>query len=414
VRTSVVIIGAGHSGLAMSHYLTAWSIDHVVLERGEVANSWKTERWKSLRLLTPNWQCSLPGHAYQGLAPDDFLTMPDVVAFIESYARIVSAPVRSQTTVRSVRRTDDGYLVETDNGSWRCRAIVVASGACNRAVMPRAAEALPTGLHSITPLTYREPSQLPDGGVLVVGASATGIQLAHEIHRSGRPVTLCVGEHVRLPRTYRGRDIQWWMNASGLLDTRFDEVDDLTRARNLPSPQLVGTPERITLDLNALRACGIVLVGRLVDFRGMKAVFSGSLRNVCALADLKLIRLLKLLDEWALSAGEEFEPGDVPTPTAIDASPHTELDLGGAAIRTVVWATGYRADYTWLDVPVVDHKGRLRHVGGIVDSPGMYLLGDPFMRRRKSSFIHGADDDARELGAHLAAFLGAGDVSSQP
>ena len=408
MRATAVILGAGHSGLAMSRCLSHRSIDHVVLERGEVANSWKTERWESLRLLTPNWQSRLPGHAYQGPEPDGFMTMSEVIEFIDSYARLVSAPLELDTSVTSVRRSDHGYQVATTRGTWECRAVVVATGACNIAHVPRVAEAFPATVQALTPMQYRGPAQLAAGGVLVVGGSATGIQLAREIHASGRPVTLAVGEHVRLPRTYRGRDIQWWMDACGLLDMRYDQVDDLVRARHVPSPQLVGTAERLTLDLNALTAMGVALVGRLGDVRGSVAQFSGALKNVCTLADLKMNRLLGTLDEWAAASGLDGEvgPAERYEPTRIDASLSIEIDLAKGAIRTVLWATGYRPDYSWLEVPVLDRKGRLRHQGGVVDSPGMYLLGDTFLRRRKSSFIHGAGDDASDLSAHLAAHLG--------
>jgi putative flavoprotein involved in K+ transport len=391
----------------MSRCLTERSIDHVVLERGQVANSWKTERWESLRLLTPNWQSKLPGHAYSGPAPDDFMSMPEVIEFIETYARLVAAPVKPETTVTSVRRTDSGYDVQTTDGAWQCRALVVATGACNLANVPACAEAVPQGITQITPLSYRGPAQLPEGGVLVVGASATGVQLASELQRSGRPVTIAVGEHVRLPRMYRGRDIQWWMEAAGLLDLRFDQVDDIVRARNVASPQLVGTPERSSLDLNALSDLGVTLAGRLGGIRGTTAMFSGSFRNMCSLADLKMNRLLGTLDDWAISAcrTDEVEPSHRFEPTRVAASPPIELNLASGAIRTIVWATGYKPDYSWLDVPVLGRKGKLKHVGGVVDSPGMYLLGETFLRRRKSSFIHGAGDDARDLSEHLAAFL---------
>lgn len=407
MRATAVILGAGHSGLAMSRCLSQRSIDHVVLERGQVANSWKTERWESLRLLTPNWQSRLPGHAYQGPDPDGFMTMSEVIEFIDSYARLVSAPVERDTSVTSVRRSDHGYQVATTRGTWECRAVVVATGACNIARVPPVAAAFPATVQALTPMEYRGPAQLAAGGVLVVGASATGIQLAREIHASGRPVTLAVGEHVRLPRAYRGRDIQWWMDACGLLDMRYDQVDDLVRARHVPSPQLVGTAERLTLDLNALTAMGVAIVGRLGDVRGSVAQFSGALKNVCTLADLKMNRLLGTLDEWASVKGldDEVGPAERYEPTRIDGPPSIEIDLAKGAIRTVLWATGYRPDYSWLEVPVLDRKGRLRHQGGVVDSPGMYLLGDTFLRRRKSSFIHGAGDDASDLSAHLAAHL---------
>jgi putative flavoprotein involved in K+ transport len=379
-----------------------------VLERGEVANSWRTERWDSLRLLTPSWLSCLPGQDYEGPDPDGYMAMAEVVELIDRYAVHVRAPVRTRTNVTSLRAVEGGYEVVTSDGAIRCRTVVIASGACNVPTVPALADAVPGLVTQFTPFDYRGPSGLPDGGVLVVGASATGVQLAAEIRQSGRPVTLSVGEHVRLPRTYRGRDVLWWLHASGVWDERYDEVDDLARARRLPSPQLVGTPERCTLDLNGLSAMGVELVGRFATVRDGMALFSGGLRNVLALADLKLQRLLDVFDEWARAAGRqtEFEPPDRLEPTSSSASVPLQLDLRSGAIRSIVWATGFRPDYGWLEVPVLDAKGRLLHDGGAVDSPGLYALGLPVLRRRKSTFIHGIEDDARDviglLDRHLA------------
>jgi len=272
------------------------------------------------------------------------------------------------------------------------------------------AEALPKEIHTLTPDQYRNPSQLPEGGVMVVGASATGTQIAEEIHRTGRAVTLSVGEHIRVPRVYRGKDIEWWMDAAGVLDERYDEVDDINRARNVPSLQLAGTDSRKTVDLNSLTSMGVKLVGRLANIRDGKAQFSGSLRNLCALSDLKMNRLLNTIDEWATDNGldGEVDPPHRLEPTRVEASPPLERDLAAGGIRTILWATGFRPDYSWLDVPVLDRKGRIRHDGGVVDAPGMYLMGIPFLRRRKSSLIDGAGDDAHELSEHLAAHLDGG------
>jgi len=404
-NVTAVVIGGGHCGLAMSHCLASRSIDHVVLERGSVAHSWKTERWDSLRLLTPNWQSRLPGRPYAGDDPDGFMSVRDVVGFLESYASGTSAPLYGGTTVTSVRPTDDGYDVMTDQGPWRCRTVVLATGACNRAAVPDHAAAIPADIDQVTPISYRTPERLAPGGVLVVGASATGLQLADEIHRSGRPVTVSVGYHVRMPRTYRGRDIQFWMDATGLLDERFDEVDDIVRARKVPSPQLVGTPERTMLDLNRLTAAGVELRGRLGAVRDGVAMFSGGLRNTCHLADLKMHRLLDTIDEWATEQGIGRPPArDDLSPTEVHDVPLT-LDLHDGSVSTVLWATGYRPDYSWLDVDVVDRRGRVRHHGGVVDAPGMYLLGTTFLRRRKSSFIHGAEDDCNDLADHMVGYL---------
>jgi putative flavoprotein involved in K+ transport len=380
-----------------------------VLERGEVANSWRHERWDSLRLLTPNWQCRLPGVRYEGPDPDGYMTAAEVVELIERFAEPARARVRTGTNVTSVRRVDDGYQVTTTDEKIQCRTVVIASGACNRPTVPDFADAVPANVEQLTTFGYRDPSQLNDGGVLVVGASATGVQLAAECRQSGRPVTLSVGEHVRLPRTYRGRDVLWWMDASGVWDQRYDELEDLVRARRLPSPQLVGTPERTTLDLNALAALGVEFVGRWATVRDGTALFSGGLRNVCSLADLKMDRLLGVFDEWARTEGLDSE---VAAPERYEAtqaprSARLQLDLRAGEIRTIVWATGFAPDYRWLDVSVVTPKGQLRHDGGVVDSPGLYALGLPVLRRRRSTFIAGVEDDAREVIDHLAGYLAA-------
>jgi putative flavoprotein involved in K+ transport len=352
------------------------------------------------------------------------MTMAEVVGFVSRYAEVTKAPVRTQTAVTSVTRVDDGYRVVTDRGEFRARSVMLASGACNLAAVPAALrDALPPSIHSLTALEYRNPAQLADGGVLIVGGSATGVQLADEVRRSGRRVVLAIGEHVRLPRTYRGRDVLWWMEASGVWNQRYDEIDDLSRARKLPSPQLVGTPERTTLDINTLSAAGVEIAGRLAAVRDGRALFSGGLRNLFALADLKMNRLLDTFDEWARGNGantaantaanaavntappERFEPTHVPD------KPRLDLDLSGGAIQTVIWATGFRPDYRWLHVPVVDGKGHLRHDGGVVDSPGLYAIGLPVLRRRKSSFIHGAEDDARDLTDHLVRYLAGAPVT---
>ena len=392
----------------MSSCLASRSIEHVVLERGEVANTWRTERWPSLTLLTPNWQSRLPGFTYEGSDPDGFRTLPETVAFLEHYARLVSPPLRTHCPVTAVRRTADGYEVATGQGTWHCKAVVLATGGFNVAQVPKVSQAVPPGIAQLTPVQYRNPQSLEAGGVLVVGAAATGAQLADEIQRSGRPVTLAVGEHVRACRTYRGKDMQWWMDATGLNDERYDEVENLRRARSLPSFQLAGYPDRRNIDLNALTSLGVKLVGRLAGIRDGKAQFSGSLRNVCELADLKLNRLLNRIDEWAEEKGVSgtVEAPHRPEPTRLEASPPLGMDFARAGIRTIVWATGFRPDYSWLRIPVLDQKGNMRHDGGVVtESPGLYVLGLTFLRRRKSSLIDGVGDDARDLSAHLAALL---------
>ncbi|MGI9386440.1 MAG: NAD(P)-binding domain-containing protein, partial [Methyloligellaceae bacterium] len=355
----------------------------------------------------PNWQSRLPGFGYEGDDPDGYRNMPEVINFLEQYADVISAPVVASTTVTSLRQTDDGYHVATDHGDWRCRTVVLATGACNIPHVPAFADAVPDSVQTLTPMQYHNPDQLEDGSVLVVGGSATGTQLAEEIHKSGRPVTISVGEHIRAPRTYRGRDILWWMDEAGVHNERYDEIDDINRARKVPSLQLTGSDERTTLDLNALTDIGVKLVGRIAGVNDNKAQFSGSLHNLCAMSDLKLNRLLDTFDEWASESGldAEVEAPHRLEPTRVEESPPLLMDLASGEIRTIIWATGFRPDYSWLDVPVLDRKGRIRHDGGIVDSPGMYLMGIQFLRRRKSALIDGAGDDARDLTAHLASYL---------
>ena len=250
--------------------------------------------------------------------------------------------------------------MRTDRGDWRCRTVVLASGACNIARVPSFADRVPPSVATLTAQSYRNPAQLADGGVLVVGASSSGTQIAHELQRSGRPVTLSVGEHIRAPRIYRGKDLEWWMDAAGVLDERYDQVDDIARARRVPSLQLAGTPDRSTLDLNALSDIGVRLVGRLAGItEDGKAQFAGSLRNMCALSDLKMRRLLDLIDEWARANGLDgtVEPPDRLPPTRVEDAPPLGMDLVKSGIKTIIWATGYRPDYSWLELPVLDRKG---------------------------------------------------------
>ena len=407
MRITTVVIGAGQAGLAMSRCLAERSIDHVLLERGEVASSW-SRRWDSLRLLTPNWQSRLPGFRYDGDDPDGYMSMPEVVGYLRRYAVTIDAPVETNTEVVAVDPAGDGYRVTTTNGEWTARSVVIASGAYNQPDLPAVAGALPATVASITPAEYGGPDQLGDGGVLVVGAGATGIQLADEIHRAGRPVTLSVGGHVRVPRVYRGMDIMWWLDAAGVLDERYDQVDDVMRVRRLPSFQLVGSQERRTLDLNALQDIGVNLVGKLAGITSEgTAQFSGSLLNQCTLADLKLRRLLDTIDTWATERGidDESEPPQRYQPTRVDASPPLLMKLTTGRFKTVLWATGFHSEYPWMHLPIFDAKGQIRHDGGVTPAPGVYLLGSNFLRRRKSTFIDGVGDDARELCDHMAGYL---------
>jgi len=258
-----VIIGGGQAGLAMSRSLRDRGRDHVVLERGRIAERWRSERWDSLRLLTPNWMSRLPGYAYRGPDPDGFMHRDDVIAYLEGYARSFTAPVEQETTVRAVTVYNGGYRVETDRGTWLARNVVIATGACDTPRVPDFADALDPAIVQVTPNAWRGPDALPPGGVLVVGAAATGVQLADEIRRSGRDVTLAVGRHNRVPRAYRDRDIMWWLDRTGILDRAVEDLRD-PDVRSEPSLQLVGGRPGRAVDLAALQARGVRLVDRVV------------------------------------------------------------------------------------------------------------------------------------------------------
>lgn len=407
-RTDVVVIGAGQAGLAMSYCLGARGVDHVVLERGRVAERWRSERWDSLRLLTPNWQSRLPGFSYRGDDPDGFMRSAELVSYLERYARSFSAPVREETTVRSVERHGARFVLRTDGGALVAGSVVIATGACDVPAVPAMAAHLSPDIDQIVPGRYRRPDQLREGGVLVVGASATGVQLAHELHRSGRPVTLAVGRHTRLPRRYRGRDIFYWLERVGVLAETADEVYDLEASRRQPSLQLVGRPDHRSVDLGVLQAEGVRLVGRGLDTSGARVRFADDLPYSVAASDRKLRRLLARIDHYVMVAGLGAEVGEPePLSSIAPAAAPAALDLRAEGIRTVVWATGFRREYPWLKVRALDSRGELRHRGGVTPVPGLYAIGLPFMRRRCSTFIDGVGADAEALAAEITSRLSA-------
>lgn len=400
-RTDTIIIGGGQAGLAMSRCLTEHGIDHAVLERGRVAERWRTERWDSLRLLSPKWHTRLPGFRYGGADPGGFMTMPEVISYFERYANSFDAPVHGETTVLSVQKTAGAYLVRTDQGDWKAPNVVVATGHCDTPFVPQIARDLSRSLHQLTPSSYKNPDQLPEGGVLVVGASASGIQLAQEIHRSGRPATLAVGRHTRMPRTYRGRDIAWWLESAGILEERAEDAFDIHAARRQPSLQLVGTPDHRTIDLGVLQDEGVRLVGRAEAAGGRRVCFRDDLHKTMASAEDKLGRVLGRIDDFIEETLMSADDPDRRAPIAVREAP-AQLDLRSEGIETVLWCTGYRRRYPWLKVPVLDIRGELIHRGGITPSEGLYALGLNFLRRRKSSFIDGVGDDAHALAGHIA------------
>jgi putative flavoprotein involved in K+ transport len=401
--TDTIVIGGGQAGLAMSRSLTDRGVDHVVLERGRIAERWRSERWDSLRLLTPNWMSRLPGWRYDGPDPDGYMTAAEVTDYFARYAEASSAPVVEHCTVESVRAVADRFEVVTTCGVFGARHVVIATGWCDRPWVPAMARRLSTGITQVTPSDYRNPSSLPQGGVLVVGASATGVQLADELRSAGRDVVLAVGSHSRLPRRYRGMDVFWWLDRIGSLDRTIDEMPDPARARQEPSLQLVGRPGGRRLDLGTLQRSGVRLAGRLDAVDGRRVRFAGDLPVTIANADRRMTRVLADIDTHIAATGltgEVLEP-DPPRNILATTSPD-ELDLRRSGIETVIWATGFRRSYPWLHLPVLDATGEIRQRRGVTPMAGLYVLGQRFQHFRSSNFIDGVGRDAAFVAHHLA------------
>lgn len=405
-----VVVGAGHAGLAVSRLLTGAGREHVVLDRGRVGERWRTERWDSLHLLTPSWMTRLPGWYYAGADPEGFLSAGQLVRSLEGYARSFDAPVLGGTTVLSVTPHGlDRYDVVTDRGTWRTRHVVVATGPHGNARVPAAVSGA-VDADVVTSNRYRNPGRLAPGGVLVVGASSSGVQIADELARAGRDVVLAVGRHTRMPRRYRGMDIFWWLDATGRLARTIDEVADPEAARREPSLQLVGRNGTADdadrdLDLATLQGRGVRLAGRLTKLSGRVATFADDLAGTVGAADRSLQQLLDRIDQHVDHVGltaEVWAPHR-PRPVALPRTSQTprRLDLAAEGIGTVVLATGFTPDLGWLDLPVVGRDGWIEQHRGVTAAPGVYVVGQRFQHRRDSGFIDGARHDAHTVVHHL-------------
>lgn len=394
-----VVIGAGHAGLAVSRLLTEAGVEHVVLDRGQVAERWRTERWDSLHLLTPAWMTRLPHFRAAGVDPDAFLSAGAFVEHLEHYAASFDAPVVTGAGVQQLARTDTGYRVQSHAGSWHARHVVIATG-------PHGQPRLVPGLDPARVLTagaYRNPDALAPGGVLVVGASASGLQIADELARSGRDVTLAVGRHTRMPRRYRGMDAYWWLSVTGRLARTIDTMPDPAAARQEPSLQLVGTSgPPADLDLGVLQQRGVRLVGRVTASRGGTVELGDDLGPSVADAERRLRRLLGSFDDFARCRhwDRELLPPEPLRRVAV-TPPVRRLSLTTERIATVVVAAGYEPDYSFLRVPVLGSNGQVSQVRGRTAAPGLYVVGQRFQHSRDSGLIAGARHDARDVVDHL-------------
>jgi putative flavoprotein involved in K+ transport len=344
----------------------------------------------------------LPGHAYAGDDPDGFMTAAEVADFFHGYATSFDAPLREHTTVELVTRDGDGFRIRTDQGELRSRNVVVATGWSNLPAVPAAAAQLPARVHQVLPNRYRSPADVPPGGVLVVGASATGVQLADELHRSGRSVTLAVGAHSRMPRRYRGMDSFWWLDQIGAFERTVDEVDDVDAARREPSLQLVGRADHTTLDLATLQDDGVRLVGRLQAIDGERIHLGDGLAATVGAADRQMRRILDRIDDAIETLGLDSEVLP-PEPVGLvrTGDPPSSLHLARESINSIVWATGHVRRYEWLDLPVLDELGEIRQRRGVTPIAGAYVLGQRFQHRRNSNFIDGVGRDAEFVARHI-------------
>ncbi|MEP5760290.1 MAG: NAD(P)/FAD-dependent oxidoreductase [Litoreibacter sp.] len=406
-RIDTIVIGAGQAGLAASACLSDAGIDHIVLERGAIGERWRNERWASLKLLTPNWMTRLPGHAYDGSDPNGYMHKDEVTSFLTHYAQRIDAPVRAHASVQSVTRDGAGFRIESNAGTFLARAAVLATGACDHAAIPGWASRLAPRIEQITTRDYNHPSQVSPGGVLVVGASATGVQLAEELRRAGHDVTIAVGRHMPLPRTYRGRDIMGWLDTTGVLtEARNDKISN-ARTLHHSSLQLIGTAPQRDISLATLARMDVRPVSRILGAEGGRVLLSGDLKSEIETAHIRTEAVLDQIDAYIENNGVYAEKSRRSSVSHFVPGNHETLDLDRAGIRTIIWATGFRRDYSWLHVPVLDALGELRQSGGVTEVPGLYALGLPFMRRRNSAFIDGVGHDAREIVHHLAAHIGA-------
>jgi putative flavoprotein involved in K+ transport len=399
-NAGTIIIGAGQAGLAMSRCLRDHGLPHLVLERGRVGQRWRSERWDSFTLLSPNWQTRLPGHRYAGPDPDGFMPAAAVADMLEDYGR--GAPVRTGVTVDAVHPSAFGWWVLTSVGSYLATDVVVATGDLDRPAVPALAGDLPPRIHQLHTSDYRSPAQLPAGGVLVVGAGPSGQQIADELARAGRAVHIAVGRHKSLPRRYRGRDAYWWMDRMGMLHRTVESLPQHRAGLRTPNAVLTGGTD--DLDLHRLVRHGVVPHGHLTDVRGGVLSFAADLAGLVDAAERNAVRFRATVDDHVLRTRVDVPvepvPAARPAPWADD--PARTLDLDRTGIGTVVWATGFRRDFSWLHAPVLDDFGEPVQHRGVTAADGLYFLGLRWMHRRSSSFLDGVGRDAEHLAECIA------------
>ncbi len=406
-QVEVAIIGGGQAGLALSYYLTQQGRPHIVIEQGRVGEVWRSGRWDSFTLNTPNWMTQLPGFPYQGDDPDGFLPREDVVTYLERYASSFHAPLHCGVRVTSVRQRTggDGYVVETNNVAFEARSVVLATGAFPKAKLPEASAALAVDICQMHTSEYRNPQALPPGAVLVVGTGQSGCQIAEDLHESGRQVYLSTSSCGRIPRRYRGRDNTWWLARTGFFDRTLDQLPS-PNVKFACNPQLSGNHGGRDINLRQFARQGMILLGRVQAAQGKQIMLAPDLEENLARADAFAAQITRGIDEYIKKMGMEVEANgtndEAPSNDALPTKPILTLDLQAAGISTVIWACGYKLDYGWVEVPIFDEGGYPVHQRGVTAFPGLYFLGLHWLYKMKSALFYGVGEDAAFIASAIA------------
>ena len=395
----VAIIGAGQAGLATSWFLKQANIDHVVIDAGRVAETWRSRRWDSFRLITPNWAVGLPGITYTGAEPDGYMSRAGLIGFFESWVASFKPPLRGDTLVSQLAADPaGGFLVTVDDGQVHARTVVVASGGYQKPHRPAGAESLPSALHQVLSEDYRNPDALPAGNVLIVGSGQTGCQLAEELHEAGRKVFLACGRCPWVPRRVGGRDIVWWFRESGFFDRTPDQLVS-PAARLVGNPQTTGHDGGHDLNYRTLHATGIELLGRFLGADGSRLHFADDLAASVDFGDARWADIRGWIDQLCATTDIPKPAYDIPAPMRIKT--RTEIDLVREGIGTVIWTSGYRPEYGWVKFPVFDEMGFPIQVDGHTSVPGLYFMGVHWMRKNKSAILYGVGEDAEVVARQI-------------
>jgi putative flavoprotein involved in K+ transport len=401
---SVLVIGGGQAGLSASYYLQQQGIDHLVLEKSTLTNSWRTQRWDAFCLVTPNWQCALPGYPYAGNDPHGFMRREEIIAYLDGFIASINAPVREHTAVQRVSvRPQGGYAVQTSNGSYSADQVIVASGGYHTPIIPRMAERLPVHITQIHSEQYRNPAVLPAGNVLVVGSGQSGAQIAEDLHLSGRKVFLAVGDAPRCARFYRGKDVVDWLAEMGYYDIGVDSHPLREGVRDNTNHYVTGRDGGRDIDLRRFAKEGMELFGVLTGLDGETLQFAPGLAQKLDDADAVYNRINASIDKYIAEQGIEAPAGEVYQPVWQPEQEPTALSLSEADITSIIWCIGFSPDFSWVDAGVFNGRGNPIHVRGVSTQPGLYFLGLPWLHTWGSGRFSGVARDAEYVVEHLAA-----------